>query len=175
MKREKLLLIFAMPVGIRSKLHLPIGKLEPQTEPRFKRVGTTWPLPMPEYSPTAIDDFLNVLTVTNKTHRLLIKCWLIVACIENIPRPILLLNGAPGGAKSGLATAIRETIDPNVLDRMMPNWDDLKNTQNSIGALRNCYAGKPVWVASKGCKVFCAGVAYGRSSCRPHTVSEMTS
>ena len=108
-------------------------EIRPQTEPRFKRVAETLPLPMPEYSPTAIDDFLNVLTVTNKTHRLLIKCWLIVACIENIPRPILLLNGAPGGAKSGLATAIRETIDPNVLDRMMPNWDDLRTLKIALG------------------------------------------
>ncbi|MGO8880659.1 MAG: CHC2 zinc finger domain-containing protein, partial [Desulfomonilaceae bacterium] len=99
-------------------------EVKPQTEPRFKRVPETLPLPKPEYSENAIDKFLKVLTVEDASHQLFIKCWLIVACIANIPRPIFLFNGAPGSAKSGLATGIRDTVDPNILDRVMPNWDD---------------------------------------------------
>lgn len=101
-------------------------QVKPQTKPLFKRVAETLPLPTPVYESGAIEEFLDVLTVTNKKHRLFIKCFLIVACIGDIPRPIYLFNGAPGSAKSSLATAIRDCIDPNILDRLMPNWDDAR-------------------------------------------------
>ncbi len=135
-------------------------EVKPQTEPRFKRVAETLPLPKPEYSEKAIDEFLKVLTISEDSHKLFIKCWIIVACIEGIPRPIFLFNGAPGAAKSSLATAIRDCVDPNLLDRLMPNFDDLKTLKIVLAHCGIVALDQQAGLQAKAVNLLC-GVATG--------------
>jgi len=53
------------------------------------------------------------LNIKDEKTKLLIKCYIIALFIPEIDKPILMLHGDPGGAKSTLEEFVRTLVDPN--------------------------------------------------------------
>jgi hypothetical protein len=58
------------------------------------------------------DKFLSLTNVKTEHDRLLLKCYVIASLIPGIPKPVLMLHGEQGGAKSTLQELIKMLIDP---------------------------------------------------------------
>lgn len=71
----------------------------------FRRTALISPMPAPDLS-GRLDDFRDIFNVSEQGFRLLVG-WLIAACIPDMPRPILLLLGQQGTAKT---TALKMLI-----------------------------------------------------------------
>jgi hypothetical protein len=63
------------------------------------------------------DEFISIFNIKNKVgikdNILLLKCYLISLFIPDIPKPILLLHGEQGGAKSTFQELIKMLVDPS--------------------------------------------------------------
>jgi len=85
-----------------------------------------------------IDKYLNI---SNLTDKLLLKVYLIVSLIENIPRWLLIITGPYGSSKSTLLRIIKALIDPTKtgLKNMSSKVEDLvlSLTQNYLCAFDN--------------------------------------
>jgi hypothetical protein len=89
-------------------------------EPIFSRETDNLPLPKPEKNDGAIEEFLNLLRITNQEARLLLKVWLICAQIESIPRPPLAIVGDGGSGKTTLGKTLKNLLDPHNVDALEP-------------------------------------------------------
>jgi hypothetical protein len=85
---------------------------EPPAGVFFDRRRTTLPLPLPE--PGGTFDLLRKVLGFEEAHTdwKLIQGWLVAAMFPKIPRPMLLLLGAAGSAKTSRAKALVDTLDP---------------------------------------------------------------
>jgi hypothetical protein len=67
------------------------------------------------------DKFIDLLNVKDDGNKLLLKCYIISLFIPDIAKPILMLHGEQGSAKSTLQELIRMLVDPsNVLTLTFP-------------------------------------------------------
>ena len=69
--------------------------------------------PSKDYPPDILDRFIKLLNVKDEKTKLLIKCYIIALFIPEIDKPILMLHGDPGGAKSTLEELVRTLVDPS--------------------------------------------------------------
>ena len=64
------------------------------------------------------DEFMSLFNMKNnendKDNTLLLKCYIISLFIPDIPKPILLLHGEQGGAKSTFQELIKMLVDPSI-------------------------------------------------------------
>ena len=64
------------------------------------------------------NEFISLFNIKNKENvediKLFLKCYIISLCIPEIPKPIKLLHGEQGGAKSTFQELIKMLIDPSV-------------------------------------------------------------
>ena len=100
-----------------------------QIEVLFKRYNHLTPQVEPTISPQLVDDdtdgidskmfevFTNLFNVKNKDDKdntlLLLKCYIISLFIPDIPKPVLVLHGEQGGAKSTFQELIKMLVDPS--------------------------------------------------------------
>ena len=61
------------------------------------------------------DEFLTLFNLKNINDMLLLKCYIISLFIPDIPKPILLLHGEQGGAKSTFQELIKMLVDPSII------------------------------------------------------------
>ena len=71
--------------------------------------------PSKTYPPDIFDQFIKLLNIKGEEKKLLLKCYIIAAFIPEIDKPILMLHGDPGGAKSTLEELIKKLIDPSAI------------------------------------------------------------
>jgi hypothetical protein len=64
---------------------------------------------------TILDKFINLLNVKDNDNKLLLKCYIISLFIPEIAKPILMLNGEQGSAKSSLQELIKMLVDPSIV------------------------------------------------------------
>jgi hypothetical protein len=64
---------------------------------------------------TILDKFVDLLNVKDDDNKLLLKCYIISLFIPEIQKPILMLHGEQGSAKSTLQELIKILVDPSSL------------------------------------------------------------
>jgi hypothetical protein len=69
--------------------------------------------PSKDYPPDIFNRFMRLLNIKDEKTKLLIKCYIIALFIPEIDKPILMLHGDPGGAKSTLEELVRTLVDPS--------------------------------------------------------------
>jgi hypothetical protein len=70
-------------------------------------------LPSKQYSSDILDRFVSILNVKDDDSKLLLKCYVISLFIPAIPKPVLMLHGEQGAAKTALEELIRSVVDPS--------------------------------------------------------------
>jgi hypothetical protein len=66
-----------------------------------------------EYPSDILDRFMSILNVKDEDSKLLLKCYMISLFIPGIPKPVLMLHGEQGAAKTALEELIRSVVDPS--------------------------------------------------------------
>jgi hypothetical protein len=80
---------------------------------RFRRPRGLLPLPEPVRG-GQLDDLWNFLNLKDEADRRLYLAWKLHALRQGVPRPILLLAGPQGSAKTTFTRTARRFLDPNV-------------------------------------------------------------
>ena len=62
-----------------------------------------------------LDKFVNLLNIKDEDNKLLLKCYIVSLFIPNIAKPILMLHGEQGSAKSTLQELIKMLVDPSIV------------------------------------------------------------
>ena len=64
---------------------------------------------------TIFDKFVDLLNVKDDDNKLLLKCYIISLFIPSIAKPILMLHGEQGSAKTTLQELIKMLVDPSIV------------------------------------------------------------
>ena len=64
---------------------------------------------------TILDKFIDLLNVKDNDNKLLLKCYIISLFIPEIAKPILMLHGEQGSAKSTFQELIKMLVDPSIV------------------------------------------------------------
>jgi hypothetical protein len=85
----------------------------------FRRYSNQQPqlYPLTEYEPDVFDKFMKLVNIKedNEDIKLLLKCYIISLFIPDIQKPVLMLHGSQGSAKSSLEEMIKMLVDPSVV------------------------------------------------------------
>jgi hypothetical protein len=89
----------------------------------FRRYNNQLPQVIPIFSQssfltiddTILDKFIRLLNVKDDDNRLLLKCYIISLFIPEIAKPILMLHGEHGSAKTTLQELIKMLVDPSIV------------------------------------------------------------
>jgi hypothetical protein len=76
----------------------------------FRRTALTAPLPLPEQGGN-LDELRELVHVADEAWPLLVG-WLLIACLPNVPAPILYFRGSQGAGKSSGARLVSRIVDP---------------------------------------------------------------
>jgi hypothetical protein len=71
--------------------------------------------PSVQYPSDIFDQFLKLLNVKDGDNKLLLKCYIVSLFIPEIPKPILMLHGEQGSAKSTLLELVKMLADPSII------------------------------------------------------------
>jgi hypothetical protein len=71
--------------------------------------------PSLHYSNDIFDQFMELVNVQDEDTRLLLKCYIISLFIPDIAKPILMIHGEQGSAKSTLQELIKMLVDPSIV------------------------------------------------------------
>jgi hypothetical protein len=125
----------------------------------FRRYAHQQALPEPERGGdlSALRPFLNL---RNQQDQHLIEAWLATAPFAHAPRPVLMLHGPQGAAKSTLARALKSLLDPSATDTIDLGRDPgalaLVLDHNAVPCFDNVSA-LPTWASDMLCKAVTGG------------------
>lgn len=73
--------------------------------------------PVKEYDPDIFDEFMKLVNINanDEDSKLLLKCYIITLFIPDIQKPVLMLHGSQGSAKSSLQEMIKMLVDPSAV------------------------------------------------------------
>ena len=71
--------------------------------------------PLRDYPADIFSQFMNLLNIKDEENGLLLKCYIIGLFIPEIPKPILMLHGEQGSAKSTLQELVKMLVDPSII------------------------------------------------------------
>jgi hypothetical protein len=83
----------------------------------FKRYSNQLPQVYPSevYPPDVFDRFISLINVKDTSNKLLLKCYIVSLLIPDIAKPVLMLHGEQGTAKSTLLELIKMLVDPSII------------------------------------------------------------
>jgi hypothetical protein len=132
----------------------------------FRRHEHTAPLPEPQRG-GKLDELFSFLNMKEQDDRVSVLAWLLAAPFANVPRPILLLQGVQGAAKTTSARVLRSLLDPSLTEVLSPprNEDQLVHQlgKHAVAAYDNLSTIHD-WMAD----AFCRAVTGGASEKRAH-------
>jgi hypothetical protein len=125
----------------------------------FKRHSNHQPQVYPckskEYSPDIFDKFMRLINLKGEDNQLLLKCYIISLFYPEIPKPVLMLHGEQGSAKSTLQELIRMIVDPSsILTLTFPrDINELvqKLSHNYVAYFDNI-SDIPEWISDQLCR-----------------------
>ena len=79
---------------------------------RYSSTGTQV-IPSREYPKDIFDQFINLINIKGDQQKLLLKCYVISLFFPDIPKPIQMLYGEQGAAKTSEQEAIKDLVDPS--------------------------------------------------------------
>jgi Bifunctional DNA primase/polymerase, N-terminal len=81
----------------------------------FRRYSNQQPqvYPTKDYQENIFDKFVRLINVKDEDNKLLLKCYIVTLFIPNIPKPVLMLHGEQGSAKTTLQELIKMLVDPS--------------------------------------------------------------
>ena len=81
----------------------------------FRRYSNQQPQvhPSREYPPDIFNQLMRLINNRGNDNKLLLKCYIVSLLIPEIPKPVLMLHGEQGSAKSTLQEPIKMLIDPS--------------------------------------------------------------
>jgi len=79
---------------------------------RYSSTGTQV-IPSKEYPEDIFDQFIDLINVTGDQQKLLLKCYIISLFFPDMPKPIQMLYGEQGAAKTSEQEAIKDLVDPS--------------------------------------------------------------
>jgi hypothetical protein len=94
----------------------------------FRRFSHQAPLPTPEKGGD-LRELLKFMNIAHEEDQRIFLSWLVVAPIENIPRPALLLHGVQGAAKTTNGRMARTMVDPSASVSVPLRRDDAEVAQ----------------------------------------------
>jgi hypothetical protein len=111
--------------------------------------------PVRDYPPDIFDQFINLLNIKDKDNKLLLKCYIIALFIPGISKPILMLHGEQGSAKSTLLELIKMLVDPSIIRTLAFSKDNNELVQklahNYISYFDNI-SNIPDWISDQLCR-----------------------
>ena len=92
-------------------------KIEKSPPIIFRRYNNQQPqvYPVRGYPHDIFDQFMNLINIKDEDNKLLLKCYIIALFIPEIPKPVLMLHGEQGSAKSTLQELIKMVVDPSII------------------------------------------------------------
>ncbi len=94
----------------------------------FRRFSHQAAIPLPERSGN-LKDLLGFLNIAREEDKLLVMVWPVTAMLADIPRPLLVLHGAQGSAKTTAARMIRSLLDPSAIESVSLRRDEKELAQ----------------------------------------------
>jgi len=85
------------------------------TDPLFKRLSHQKPQETPSKEEKPLSKIINIFNIPEQ-NKLLLEILIISYFLPDIPRPILVLHGVQGSAKTTLMLTIRELVDPSIIE-----------------------------------------------------------
>ncbi|MGC1932636.1 MAG: hypothetical protein WA667_26990 [Candidatus Nitrosopolaris sp.] len=116
--------------------------------------------PSRDYPPDIFDRFLKLLNVKGEKTKLLVKCYIIALLIPEIDKPILMLHGDPGGAKSTLEELVRTLVDPSsVLTFALPRdiSELVQQLDHNYVVYYDNISRMPDWISDQFCRASTGG------------------
>ena len=107
------------------------------------------------YPTDIFDQFLNLTNVKNKSHRHLLKAYIVSLFIPDIDHTILTTYGPQGSAKSFLLRLIKELVDPSkpVLLTLLKNIPEfIQQVNHNYLAFYDNVKYIPYWLSDEICK-----------------------
>ena len=107
------------------------------------------------YPTDIFDQFLNLTNVKNKSHRHLLKAYIVSLFIPNIDHTILTIYGPQGSAKSFLLRLIKELVDPSkpVLLTLLRNIPEfIQQVNHNYLVFYDNVKYIPYWLSDEICK-----------------------
>jgi hypothetical protein len=87
----------------------------PQISPISTSITSSSFLTMDDKDDTILVKFIDLLNVKDNDNKLLLKCLIISLFIPGIAKPILMLHGEQGSAKTTLQELIKMLVDPSIV------------------------------------------------------------
>jgi hypothetical protein len=84
---------------------------------RYNNVQKSQVQPLQQYSQDVFDRFMKLVNIKydDKQLKLLLKCYIVSLFIPGIQKPVLMLHGSQGAAKSTLQEMVKMLVDPCVI------------------------------------------------------------
>ena len=90
-----------------------------KNEIMFKRYSNQQPqvTPLRDYEPDVFDEFMKLVNIksNDEESKLLLQIYIICLFIPDIQKPVLMLHGSQGSAKSSLQEMIKMLVDPSAV------------------------------------------------------------
>lgn len=125
--------------------------------------------PSKTYSDDIFDRFFDLTNVKTEEDKLLLKCYIVACLVPGIPKPVLMLHGEQGSAKSTLQELIKMVIDPCSINSLSFSNDVNELTQklshnyfvsfDNVSHIKN-------WISDELCRAVTGG---GNSKRRLYT------
>jgi hypothetical protein len=107
------------------------------------------------YPQDIFDKFMQLINVKNEDSKLLLKCYIISLFIPDIPKPVLMLHGEQGSAKSTLQELIKMLVDPSSI-RILTFPRDINELVQKLMHNYICYFDNvsiiPEWISDQLCR-----------------------
>jgi hypothetical protein len=85
---------------------------------RYEKNCSPQVYPSKDYDKDIFSKFLKLFNVESKKEILILSVYIISLFIPSIPKPILVLSGAGGGAKTTTFEIIKNTVDPGSIETL---------------------------------------------------------
>ncbi|MPZ06619.1 MAG: hypothetical protein GEU26_09425 [Nitrososphaeraceae archaeon] len=71
--------------------------------------------PSTDYPEDIFERFMNLINVKDDSNKLLLRCYIVSLFLPGVPKPILMLHGEQGSAKSTLQELVKRLVDPSII------------------------------------------------------------